>query len=433
MVCAVAAPQSTRPALAQADAGTIAYARADTLDEIRLIEPNGSNDRRLWAHGQADPQQVYDIRSLAWRPDARELAFTSSHEFECSLNESDIFVVRSDGSSYRRITQAPGCGALAGFPHGTVSVPVENSSGDSLTGFLYFQGARRAQPVALPPGGSAVVTFNDVADFGADLQMPIFMMPLEGGREPGFGAAADVQPGRAVRTETLYVAGLATPAREARWPTWRYDSSKLGYVFSFNSLYAIGPNPAPLEDGDKLVSADWSALPDFVDLLAWGPTPARAKQLLYVGNEAFDSEGIYLLSEGSADHGQRLVSYAVNETVRGLAWLPDGSGFVYSVIETEFYEPKRANLFEYNFASGQVRRLTDFSAEYAGQLSVAPDGQQVVFERAATQDGPSDLWVIRRDSGQMRLLVRNGARPSWSQRALPSFKKVYLPLSRRGA
>jgi len=41
--------------------GTIAYIRGGT--EIRLIEPNGNNDRRLWTH--ADAKEALGINDLA--------------------------------------------------------------------------------------------------------------------------------------------------------------------------------------------------------------------------------------------------------------------------------------------------------------------------------------------------------------------------------
>ena len=41
-------------------AGTIAYVRGNT--EIRLMDPNGSNDRRLWTHPDAKPDLgLYDL------------------------------------------------------------------------------------------------------------------------------------------------------------------------------------------------------------------------------------------------------------------------------------------------------------------------------------------------------------------------------------
>src|SRR5687768_15522839 len=84
VVLAAVAPATPRPAAAASSgSSTIAYVRADTGDEIRLIDPDGSNNRLLWSHGDSDPFEVLDVWSLAWRPDGSELAFVSSHEFDC--------------------------------------------------------------------------------------------------------------------------------------------------------------------------------------------------------------------------------------------------------------------------------------------------------------------------------------------------------------
>jgi hypothetical protein len=433
-------------AAAQAAGGTIAYVRADTLDEIRLIEPDGSDDRPLWRHGRPDPNDVYAIGSLAWRPDASELAFSSTHEFDCSLNESDIFVAAVGGAA-RRVTQAPGCAELAGLPQGRVVVPVRNVGFDAVTGFLYYQGASGVQAVTLPPGGSATVTFESVADLGDEIQAPVLILPLAGERQIGFGAAADVKADQTVTTGEFPISGVGLPQWGAAWPAWSSDGAGLSFVFAFSSMYQIDPRPAPLDPGTRLLPEE--AVTDFADLLAWGPAPARAGQLLYAGNTAFDREGVYLATEGSTDPGEPLVSYEVYENIRGLAWLPDGSGFVYSVIETnELFEPASANLFLYSFASGQPLRLTSFSAEYAGQLSVSPDGQQIVFERSSAQDGSgsTDLWLVGRDGSGLRLLAENAARPSWSRQAPqqtpqptpqptpqtgPGRQQLHLPLLRR--
>src|SRR5512141_2246812 len=78
------------PAQASADPGTIAYVRPNdvTGDEIRLIEPDGSNDRHLWNTNVPDLPELEQISSLAWRPDGTELAFASRHEEACSFYAS---------------------------------------------------------------------------------------------------------------------------------------------------------------------------------------------------------------------------------------------------------------------------------------------------------------------------------------------------------
>ena len=124
------------------------------------------------------------------------------------------------------------------------------------------------------------------------------------------------------------------------------------------------------------------------------------------------------------------------ELIRGLAWLPDGSGFVYAVEEYEDYEVARANIFEYTFVSKQIKRLTGFADSYAGQLSISPDGKQVVIERSAVKDrtGTTGVWIMNRDGSGQRLLVSNGYAPAWQPNvqppALPSHRS-YMPLVRR--
>ncbi len=87
---------------------TIAYVAAGG-DEIRLIDPDGGNDRAIWNHGLDDPESVYEVWSLAWNSQATRLAFSSTHENWCSLFGSDIYSVGADGTQYQRITQAPSC------------------------------------------------------------------------------------------------------------------------------------------------------------------------------------------------------------------------------------------------------------------------------------------------------------------------------------
>ncbi len=421
---------TTSPAAAQTTAGTIAYVRADTEDEIRLIAPDGRDDRRLWAHGLADPNEVMYIYNLAWRPDASELAFASTHENTCSINHSDIFAVRPNGSGYRRITQAPACAALAAYPKGIVKVPVKNVSiFSTLFGFVYFQGASSLQPVVLPPGGSTVVTFNDVADFGPDVLQRAAIVD-DPNRDYPVESVVDVQAGRTVTTAGVAITPPSIIALEAHAPTWRSDGGSLSYVYGA-SLYNITANPKPIDFGRPVIDPEPS--PGTVSYMAYGPA-TRANQILFQGDSDEDGQSIFLATEGATTLGQPLVSHGYL-LIRGLAWLPDGSGFVYAVEEEVDFDVSRANLFEYSFASKQTRRLTNFTNTFAGQLSVSPDGKQIVFDRATAKDdsGTADVWIMNRDGSGQRLLASNAYAPAWSPRALPAplAHRVYLPLTRR--
>lgn len=412
-----------RPAAARGSAGTIAYVRADTRDEIRLIEPDGSNDRLLWGHGQPDPDGSAAIFSLQWRPDNTEIAFAGSHEWRCSIHNGDAYVVSATGSGYRRLTQAPACSALASYPQAVVRVPVLNVSySQTFDGYVYYQGAPAMQRVTLPPRGTTTLTFSGVADLGqGTLQIASTMVGWDRGVHTE--TALDIQGGT---TQTTDLMALYVPLGhwEVRAPTWRSDGSRLGFAWNINSLYTLEPHPAPLDTGTPITDVPQENRPSFINNLAWGPA-ARANQLLYSA-ELFDfdegtTEGIYLVTEGSTTVGTRLLAFAPWENILGLVWLPDGSGFVYARVETdEYYETSSANLFLYQFATGDVTRLTGFTHEFAGMPALSPDGGRIAFERGTLLDEyewavvDPDVWLMNLDGSEQHLLVQNAADPAWS-------------------
>src|SRR5690606_4472492 len=138
--------------------------------------------------------------------------------------------------------------------------------------------------------------------------------------------------------------------------------------------------PHALEFGQPVLAQDRS-LPDFITHLARGPGEDRASQILYVGTYIFDQPGAFLLEKGSSGPGEQLVTFDSLETIQGLTWLPDGSGFLFSHSEGELLSGERAsNLFRYDFVGPQVVRLTDYTRRFVGRLSVSGDGSTVVYE-----------------------------------------------------
>jgi hypothetical protein len=421
------APHGRFPASAAETDGTIAYVRTTPAgDQIRLIQPDSSGDHLLWQTGVPEPGSLTDIQQPAWKPDASELAFTSSHETGCSLFESDIYALRADGVDYRRVSGPPACGSRAGLPTGTVIVPVINMTFSSRVFSIYFEGAPGPVDVLINSGDEVTITFTNVADYGDQEQ---YAVAIYGEIRSFFpGAKVDVVPGQTLQTGQLEIrTGLEHYGFQ--WPTYSPNGSFIEAIFNKTELHEIEST-----NRDLGITPDRLAfLPISSDFLAWGPTPARADQFLYEGwkysaDWSHSSPRIFLGDlNGSTE--QELIDIdptQIGRTVLGLAWLPDGSGFLYSYNELTSNWIDKADVFEYSFATGQSRRVTNLSGGFIRRMSVSPDGQQIVYEYQTRgywyDENPStDLWVMNRDGSGQALLVEDGRAPAWSPQPIPAF------------
>ncbi len=406
--------------------GTIAYVVPDdtTGDQIWLAEPDGSNKRKIYSTGRADPSAVDDIYSLSWRPDAGELVFASNHEKYCSYYASDVYAIFADGSGYRRVTNAPACAALANYPQGSVTV-----STALTTGFyqIYVAGAPELKTPSL-----GTVTFDKVADLGS-AQAVIAIQ----GKYRWFGDPVHVKAGENVtHPSNFYGQGLSTIG--AYGPVWRSDGSRIGYTFGCAALYSIADRPPVNTQGEQLFNSDTVS----PCAMAWGPTPATASDIVYY--TSVGDPGIYRTKENSTSVGDKLVS--VEGVVLAFAYLPDGSGLVFTATNAW---GDSGNIFRYDFGSGVVTQLTNYTDQVARDFSLSPDGQKIVFELApkdwtSIYGGASDLWIMGIDGSNPTEFKTGAAHPSWSLRApqappstpppsvppgtTPTGFKVYLPL-----
>lgn len=205
--------------------GTIAYIRGGA--EIHLIEPDSTNDRRIWTHPRPETAETMGINGLAWRPDGKEIAFSSGHEAPYSLYQSDLYVIKPDGSGLRKVTNPPARSEFAHYPKGNVSVTVRNGAlgfaAPSSSFIVYVAGAEEPQSVALPPGSSRTLTFQSVADFGDHPQPVVAMF----GKSRWFIPGVDVQAGRTVDAGVLNISGKGLENFGAFGVAWRSDATEL--------------------------------------------------------------------------------------------------------------------------------------------------------------------------------------------------------------
>jgi Tol biopolymer transport system component len=411
------AQQHPQNVSAQTVTGTIAYVVGnDTTDQIWLIEPDESHNRKIYSIGVPDPYSVHMIAGLAWRPDAGELIFTSDHEDDCSWYNYDVYAILPDGNGYRRVTNGPACAALAGYPQGTVVVDTSIAPDGQQ---VYVQGAPGLKTVS-----GSTLTFDHVADFGNTLQ-PIVVI---NGRDRGLGLGVDVKAGQIVPGNAGPYTTL-TDQLGAYSPVWRRDGSRVGYAFGCDELRGLPAHPAAGDYGQRLFDATGVN----TCVMDWGPTIETANNILYFNNVGDTTAGIYRTTENGGI-GTQVVAMPDLSMVFRIQYLPDASGFIYTFVNSSI----SSNVYRYDFQSDTITQLTDFSHEYARDFSISPDGQHIVFERApegllCNFGCASDLWIMGIDGSNPHLLVAGGAHPTWSLRAIqmPTIHKLFLPLVKK--
>jgi WD40-like Beta Propeller Repeat len=423
---AVFEPASGQPA-SSADPGIIAYVRRSTHD-IHLISPNGAGDRVLWT--APDPLGPWPAYELAWRPDGRELAFSSDHEETCSYYESDVYAIGYTGAGYRRVTNAPACAALAGLPKGSVTVNVTH--GAVPLALVYVPGAPGAKFAE-----NGAMTFDNVADFGPGVLQPavgIYTSGFGEVRAEGYPPYADVQPNRTVTGGSVIIPGSSVPQFGAGKVSWKADGSALAYAMQTSSSIKQIPASPPYGSTGQSLPVVQHAVPS---LVAWGPTAATKDQYLYFSKDdpiIENIEGIYLNTVGNASGGTKLVpisAYYGAEEVYDIEWLPDASGFLFT--KRYINLGTFTNIFEYNFATEEITQLTHLpDDEGARAFSISPDGQQVVFEWVTeVWDPTSSLWIMNRDGSNMHKLANDAGRPAWGRTPAPLTPRAYLPFVKR--
>ena len=207
--------------------GTIAYINQDNT-ELRLVQPDGSNDRLLWAAPMVGGVQS-GVRYPAWRPDGTEVAFVSDIEQAESLLQSDVFAIHPDGSSLRKVTDTPLHNKLGNFQVGTVKVQVANVNSTASLFIVYVEGAQAAQTTTVPAGTSKTLTFQNVAIFPGESQFPVAINGLT--RWFGQPDTTTFQPG-VTNTASITINGSGYDDFGAFNADWRSDSAEVDFNIS---------------------------------------------------------------------------------------------------------------------------------------------------------------------------------------------------------
>lgn len=396
--------------------GTIAYFKNQT--ELHLVDADGNNDRVIWTNPK--PMSPFFSATIDWRPDGAELVFQSGHELLCSAYADDIWAIASDGSNVRRVTNAPDCATLAARPKGSVAVTILNQNLTYSTYFLYVDGAIEAQSFTLGPGLQQTITIHNVADYGAGVQQAVTVYSADNMRSWTHGAGADVQVGQTVEVNGVMGLDDGVVRFTAEQPAYRRDGNQIIFLLGGGMPYAISSTPAESDRG-AAISFD------------------EQVPLSYIDFSPVSDDLLGLFFDGITSHFLRInIQTGQAETIfsddsgviLGLSWLPDSSGFVYSMTGNF---GANANLFLYDIDSGDRQQITHFAdGTAASDPSVSPDGGWIAFtKQSADAETPPEVWVVNMDGGDLRMIASSAAFPAWgpdSSTPTPPGKDYFLYL-----
>ncbi len=410
----------TSSLFSQSPEGAIAFQTFDRK-QIRLIEADGSNDRLLWqVPNPDDPWTV--TGGPEWNLDGTRIAFTSDFDLSKSLYQSDLYTIESDGGTLQRVTNGPNPEDLDNYPKGSVTFEIVNFLIDRFVFFIYVAGAPEVVQVSLSNSFTETITIDNVADFGEGVNQFITV------HSPPFtfvypATYVDVKPGENVtalsRFEIHSVNGFQNYG--AYGATWSSDGQSIGYQFSGGAaFYMIDADAAPNSHGiDILKFAERPPELNFFKAFEFSPLPSEPDRFLYMLDEDLtpldDVFRFYTGHVGDSQLPESLGSIHADNRFFGLTWLPDASGFL-TANAYDFLQ--HTNIRKFDFATNQFTDFLDFQNTWVGGMDFSPDGEYIVYEKVSSfgefyEVLGIDLWIMKADGTDQRLLAQNATAPSW--------------------
>ncbi|MBX3051282.1 MAG: PD40 domain-containing protein [Caldilineaceae bacterium] len=385
--------------------GVIAYATEN--HEIWVVNADGSQARKLWEIPQDQRGHMTSgIQDLVWRKDGSMLAFVSGHEPQCSVYETNVYVINADGSNFQRVTNRPACSEMQGIATGSVTVSLRNGFTTSQIAEVTVEGLREPVFVSLLPGLVKQITIPNVPDLGPGIMQAI--VAVEGSRRwiiPG----VDVVAGQTVDAgELAFTSAGRLPSFKVWDVSWSSDGQSLAFLLGSGSMQQVPLQGSVLQRSRDLLAGDAQNIQ--ASNLSWSPAD---NTVIYTAFDQENGTAVYRATVDSDQPAQHLVT--VDET-RGLAWLPDGSGFVIANFLQQFSTPVKSNLFYIDLVNESIYQLTTYESEYAFSPSVSPDGQQVIFHYAPNLEPGSSatLRIIPLSGGEATQFgPSNIAHPAW--------------------
>lgn len=417
-------------AVTQSDKGVIAYVSSSVENqEIRLINPDSTQDRVLWSIPWAIHASSR-IGTLSWHPDGTELAFDSGHNWQRSMYIRDLFALSPNGTGLRRLTSPPGIEGSSNNPTGTVKFWVRDSEQGDVQ--IYIEGASEPTEYFAKLSKDYQIT-QTVTDWGDGVRQYIRLwdqgQPLEGDCHFSEEGWVDIIPGQEVDLDNVPFA-YGSKCTRLHSPSWSQDGNSI--------LYQSYPNNHIVKTNSHALPGAWLSTVLKTNSIinskkyyraVYAPTAARKNEVLLLFHDQIYDFIFHMNTEDGVSPNRINLGLCPEITcsILDIAWLPDGSGFMFSQREAVI-SGYNSVLYRYTFSDNTLTAIIRLPGENIGRLAISPDGTSIVFERIQSQkysidlngtgpgiECPCALWIANIDGSGMRQLVADGRAPAWGK------------------
>lgn len=413
-VPATAAPSDAAPRLLSATYDPASDPRNDPETGWDFVDRRDPLDPAARKREPFTIDTLYALRSVGapqWSPDGERILFTATrYDLAAGEQNTDIYLVRADGTGLRAMTRFEGSdGSPRWLPDGRSFVFVSaRSDADSEGAQLWRMAIDGGEPERLT-GVSTGVGSPEVSPDGARVAFVTTVFP-----EHGDDDLANAEAGTAL-AENPIQAHIADDLLYRHWTA--YADLQRSHIFVLELESGAIADVTPGDFDSPAFGGSFAFSPDGKELCFESNRDPNNAQAWTTNKDLFV---VPLVADEAGPRGTAALAKAwaeplnitdANEAYDGApAYSPDGRYIAFRRQTIPAYESDRARLAVYDRERGETTVLTEGFDNWVTDLAWAPDSASVIFE--ADVEGRTPLFRVEREGGAITKLALPAVR-SW--------------------
>ncbi len=328
--------------------------------------------------------QIKNVGSPVASPDGQSILFTVTRDdLAKGVSNTDIHLVRRDGSGMRRLTRSEASdGSPAWLPDSKSFVFVSTREDGSQLWRMSVEGGEPEQLTDISTG----VSSPHVSPDGTKVAFTSSVFPEHGADDDANAKAIEA------RSDNPIKAHVADDLLYRHWTS--YDDGRRTHILSLDLA---------TETLLDLTPGDFHS-PSFGEGFDWSPDGA---EVCFVSNRDAASARSWTTNKdlfvASAKGGRAVNLTDANEAYDGdPVYSPDGRYIAFRRQSEPGYESDRFRLALYDRSSGEVSVLTESFDNWVTEIAWADEGKTVVFQ--AAQQGRTPLFRVGVNGGDITKL-----------------------------